>query len=50
MLCLQNIYAPDDDPNMEIADYERTFEQNEVLGLNDINVGDFAETAEGDAV
>ncbi|XP_035704705.1 zinc finger protein ZPR1 isoform X1 [Folsomia candida] len=39
---LQNIYAPDDDPNMEVVDYERTFEQNEELGLNDINTEEYA--------
>lgn len=33
---LQNIYAPDPDPNMSITDYERTFDQNEDLGLNDM--------------
>ncbi|KAI0080158.1 zinc-finger protein zpr1 [Panus rudis PR-1116 ss-1] len=35
---LQNIYAPDPDPNMEIETYERTWEQNEELGLNDMKV------------
>ncbi|KAJ2711890.1 nucleolar zinc-finger protein [Coemansia spiralis] len=35
---IQNIYAPDADPNMVHEEYERTFEQNEDLGLNDINV------------
>jgi zinc finger protein len=34
---LQNLYAPDPDPNMTIESYERSFEQNEFLGLNDIN-------------
>jgi zinc finger protein len=33
---LQNIYAPDPDPNMETITYERTYDQNEELGLNDI--------------
>ncbi len=33
---LQNIYAPDPDPNMEITTYERTFDQNEELGINDM--------------
>ncbi|KAJ2491091.1 nucleolar zinc-finger protein [Coemansia sp. RSA 2052] len=45
---IQNIYAPDADPNMVVEDYERTFEQNEDLGLNDINVENYecdAETA-----
>lgn len=35
---VQNLYAPDPDPNMAIEWYERTWEQNEELGLNDINV------------
>lgn len=33
---IQNVYAPDDDPNMTIQDYERSFEQNDELGLNDM--------------
>lgn len=35
---IQNVYAPDEDPNMKYEDYERTQEQNEDLGLNDIDV------------
>jgi zinc finger protein len=35
---LQNLYAPDLDPNMTIEMYERSWEQNEELGLNDIKV------------
>ncbi len=35
---LQNLYAPDPDPNMTIEEYERTWEQNEELGLNDMKV------------
>ncbi|SCU99305.1 LADA_0H18888g1_1 [Lachancea dasiensis] len=35
---IQNVYAPDPDPNMTIEDYERTQEQNEELGLNDMIV------------
>ncbi|SCV02183.1 LANO_0F15808g1_1 [Lachancea nothofagi CBS 11611] len=31
---IQNVYAPDPDPNMTLEDYERTEEQNEDLGLN----------------
>lgn len=38
---LQNIYAPDADPNMTVEEYERSFEQNEDLGLNDIKVEDY---------
>jgi len=48
---LQNIYAPDDDPNMTVEDYERSWEQNEELGLNDINtenyLGEEAEAKQG---
>ena len=35
---VQNLYAPDPDPNMVIERYERTWDQNEELGLNDMNV------------
>lgn len=38
---LQNIYAPDDDPNMKISHYKRSFEQDEEFGLNDIKVDDY---------
>ena len=33
---LQNLYAPDPDPNMTTEMYERTWEQNDDLGLNDM--------------
>lgn len=33
---LQNIYAPDPDPEMTTEKYTRSFEQNEELGLNDM--------------
>ncbi len=33
---MQNLYAPDPDPNMTIEDIERTDEENEDLGLNDL--------------
>lgn len=35
---LQNLYAPDPDPNMTTETYERTWDQNEDLGLNDMKV------------
>jgi len=38
---IQNIYAPDDDPAMEKIEYERSFDQNEELGLNDINTENY---------
>lgn len=40
---LQNLYAPDDDPNMVVELYERTFEQNDDLGLNDIRLEGYEE-------
>ncbi|XP_004466045.1 zinc finger protein ZPR1 isoform X1 [Dasypus novemcinctus] len=33
---LQNVYAPEDDPEMKVEHYKRTFNQNEELGLNDM--------------
>ncbi|KAK4700956.1 zinc finger protein, partial [Phenoliferia sp. Uapishka_3] len=38
---IQNLYAPDDDPNMETIIYERSFLQNEELGLNDMKTEDY---------
>ncbi|KAJ7293937.1 zf-ZPR1-domain-containing protein, partial [Mycena rebaudengoi] len=35
---VQNLYAPDPDPNMVIETYDRTWTQDEELGLNDIKV------------
>ncbi|KAH8913554.1 zf-ZPR1-domain-containing protein [Atractiella rhizophila] len=35
---IQNLYAPDDDPNMKIEFYDRSWQQNEELGLNDMKV------------
>jgi hypothetical protein len=35
-LALQNVYAPEDDPEMKVERYKRTFDQNEELGLNDM--------------
>ena len=40
---IQNLYAPDPDPNMTIEWYDRDFEQNEELGLNDIKVEGYEE-------
>ncbi|XP_050778139.1 zinc finger protein ZPR1 isoform X2 [Gopherus flavomarginatus] len=33
---LQNVYAPEEDPELKVEYYERTFAQNEDLGLNDM--------------
>jgi zinc finger protein len=38
---VQNLCAPDPDPNMEIVIYERTWQQNEDLGLNDMKVENY---------
>ncbi|KAG0251013.1 nucleolar zinc-finger protein [Actinomortierella ambigua] len=38
---LQNLYAPEPDPQLTIEEYERTFEQNEGLGLNDIRLENY---------
>ena len=39
---LQNLYAPDPDPNMVTVIYERSWDQNEELGLNDIKVDGYS--------
>jgi len=43
---LQNLYAPDPDPNMVIEEYERTFQQNEDFGINDMVVENYNEKGE----
>lgn len=40
---IQNIYAPDPDPEMTTEKYTRTFEQNEDLGLNDMKTEGYQE-------
>uniref|UniRef100_A0A8C5FTU5 Zinc finger ZPR1-type domain-containing protein n=1 Tax=Gadus morhua TaxID=8049 RepID=A0A8C5FTU5_GADMO len=40
---IQNVYAPDPDPELTIEKYTRTFEQNEDLGLNDMKTEGYAE-------
>ena len=40
---IQSLYAPDPDPGLETEWYDRTFKQNEVLGLNDIKVEGYDE-------
>ncbi|KDQ19536.1 hypothetical protein BOTBODRAFT_28115 [Botryobasidium botryosum FD-172 SS1] len=40
---LQNLYAPDPDPNMKVEMYERSWQQNEDLGLNDMKVEGYEE-------
>ncbi|MBW0486826.1 hypothetical protein O181_026541 [Austropuccinia psidii MF-1] len=38
---IQNIYAPDPDPSIKKIEYERTFEQNDELGLNDMKTENY---------
>ncbi|CAH7681122.1 ZPR1 zinc-finger domain-containing protein [Phakopsora pachyrhizi] len=38
---IQNIYAPDPDPCLTKTEYERTFDQNEELGLNDMKTENY---------
>jgi zinc finger protein len=40
---IQNPYAPEKDEQIEEEEYERTYDQNEDLGLNDIKVDDYSE-------
>ncbi|XP_049448410.1 zinc finger protein ZPR1 [Epinephelus fuscoguttatus] len=40
---LQNVYAPDPDPEMTTEKYTRTFQQNEDLGLNDMKTEGYLE-------
>ncbi|EJD08535.1 zf-ZPR1-domain-containing protein [Fomitiporia mediterranea MF3/22] len=45
---VQNLYAPDPDPNMTIEMFDRTWEQNEDLGLNDMKVEGYEADAKVD--
>uniref|UniRef100_H2Y6X2 Zinc finger ZPR1-type domain-containing protein n=1 Tax=Ciona savignyi TaxID=51511 RepID=H2Y6X2_CIOSA len=38
---IQNLYSPEPDPNLSQLDYERTYEQNEELGLNDMKTENY---------
>ncbi|XP_069005928.1 zinc finger protein ZPR1 [Embiotoca jacksoni] len=40
---VQNVYAPDPDPEMTVEKYTRSFEQNEDLGLNDMKTEGYQE-------
>lgn len=44
---LQNVYAPEEDPEMRVEKYERSFEQNEDLGLNDMKTEGYEEQTLG---
>jgi zinc finger protein len=38
---IQNLYAPDDDPQLHVEEYTRTWEQDEDLGLHQMNVENY---------
>ena len=42
---VQNIYAPDPDEGCEVIEYERSYDQNEDFGLNDIKTENYGEDA-----
>ena len=42
---LQNICAPEPDPQLTVEHYERSDEQNELLGLNDMNVDNYTDSS-----
>lgn len=42
-LFLQNLYAPDPDPELEVVLYERTKEQNDELGISDMKTEGYEE-------
>ena len=46
---IQNPFAPDADPNMNHEDFERTDEQNDDLGLKDMNVDSYQEQPKEEA-
>jgi len=43
---IQNTYAPEDDPELTIEQYERTDEQNEEFGIADMNTENYREDEE----
>ncbi len=38
---IQSATAPEKDPKLDEVEYERSWKQNEVLGLNDMNTEDY---------
>lgn len=41
---VQNLYAPDPDPELEVVHYERTQEQNDELGISDMKTEGYEES------
>lgn len=39
---IQNLYAPDPDPNMKLEDFERSQEQNDDLGITDMQTENYS--------
>jgi len=46
---LQNIYAPEEDPNMTIEEYTRSYEQDDDLGLNDMKTENYQQDQPDDS-
>ena len=44
---IQNPYAPDPDEQLKVENYERKWEQNEVLGINDMKVENYESNEDG---
>ena len=40
-LCFQNVYAPEPDPEMKVVHYERSYEQKDILGLNEMKTENY---------
>ena len=38
---VQNVYAPEEDPEMTVEIYERSDEQNDLLGITDMKTEDY---------
>ena len=39
---VQDLYYPENDPNLHVEDYDRTYEQDDDLGINDMKVENYA--------
>lgn len=42
---LQNVYAPEEDPELTVELYERDFDQNDMLGINDMKTENYTEAS-----
>ncbi|RUS72723.1 hypothetical protein EGW08_019521 [Elysia chlorotica] len=41
---IQSLCAPDPDPQLEVSQYQRTWQHNEEMGINDMNTENYEET------